>query len=212
MMRAARVALGAGLLLIVLALGLVLSGSPAAVLGSSGAPPEEALASVRSPVRLCQGGESLPRGTSAIVVWLGAALGPSVVVDAVSGGRLVAHGEAGAGWTGKDTTIPVRTVARTIEHVTLCFKFAPTNEAVIPGGRHAPRATPTTLNGKAQPWRMTIEYLGDGRRSWWSRGSSIAYHMGLGRLPSGAWAPVVAIVLALALVGATSALLVKELR
>jgi hypothetical protein len=206
-----RVPLAIGLTLIVVAIAVVLSKAPMTVARTSGVAPESALQLIRTRTRICQGNEVLPRETSAIVAWLGADVGPRVSADVTVGGRVVTRGERGAGWTGRSVVIPVRQVAHSVTGATVCFALAPRNETAIPRGLPSKTAVATS-NGKKLGGTMSIEYLQPGSHSWWSRASSIAYHVGLGRDPSGTWAVLVAVVLAAAVATIASGLAFRELR
>ena len=76
-MRSVRVALGVGLTLTLLAVALVLSGSPTTVAGSNSVPPPlRLLAELKGAQRLCEQGGTVPGGTSAIRVSLASHTGP----------------------------------------------------------------------------------------------------------------------------------------
>ncbi len=78
-------------------------------------------------VRHCQERELLPRGTDALQLAMQPleAAGPVVVVEALAGARLLARGQAAAGWIGESLTVTLRPrVARTRE-VTLCMTTPP---------------------------------------------------------------------------------------
>lgn len=49
------------------------------------------------------------------------------------------------------------------------------------------RPATATVNAVPLGGRVGVEYLAAGRGSWWSRLSSVAAHLGLGRAYSGAW-------------------------
>ena len=187
------VAVGLGLLLA----GLLAAGlrHPDELARSNGVTPEGEFASAVARVRFCQSGEAIPRGSTAIVAWLGAFTGPRVSVQASEGGHLVGHGEHGSGWTGRSVTIALAQPSRALAHATVCFSVAPRDEVVTALGNGAKGAARLTVNGKPTPGRMTLEYLRPGRRTWLSHAAAIARHLGLGRLPSGTWAPIFAVLL-----------------
>jgi len=180
-------ALAAGLALLVIALILVLSGSPLIVSRSNGAPANEPILEARS-VAACQSHEFVPARTSAIRLTLVAAVGPRVSVSVLSGGHLLASGVTGSGWTSGAVTVAVRPLAHPLYAATLCFKFTRSAETVQIGG-----ASTSALiaargpSGKALPGRFTVEYMRSGPTSWWSLATTVAHHFGLGRAPSGAW-------------------------
>jgi hypothetical protein len=223
-----RLALGAGLAVVVIALALVLSGSPPAVTRSA-APIVNAFEFGRTSARsrICQAGETLPRGATAIRVWLEAVIGPRVEVKASSGGRVLARGARGPGWTAGSITIPVRPVARAASNVTVCVNVGPAREPIgLRGVRtsatvaasdrqgpfsHARETRTSTYREGPLPGRVVIEYLRTGNASWWSLARSIARRMGLGHAGSGAWIPLLAIALMLAIAGVMSRLILREM-
>jgi hypothetical protein len=209
--RTARWALLIGLLALVGAIAFVLSWDPAVVARANGVEPEEGLAAIRSGARVCQGQETLPRDTTAIAPWLGASTGPQVTGEVLVGGRVLARGVQGSGWSGRYLTIPVKAIGP-ISEATICLSFTATHETVYPRGTASAPASAATWNGRALPGRFTVEYLTKGSRSWWSRASAAIDHMGLGRSPTGTWAAIAALVLTLAVAIAASGLLLRELR
>jgi hypothetical protein len=222
-----RVVLGAGLSVIVVALVVVLSSSPPAVT-RSGAPVIDAFNFGRTSnsSRICQAGEVLPRGATAVRVWLEAVIGPRVEVEALSGGRVIARGTRGPGWTSGSVTVPVAPVPRVASDVTICVNVAHASEPIgLQGVRTAARVAASDRQGplsrgKAHgatyrqgplPGRIVIEYLRTGDRSWWSLARSVARRMGLGHAGSGALIPLLAIALMLAVAGVMARLLLREI-
>ena len=86
-----RIALAAGLALIVVAIGFTLSEAPPSVARKS-ATAEETLGFTNESHTLCQAGELLPRGTSAIRLSLGSFVGPRISLRAYVGKRLLTGG------------------------------------------------------------------------------------------------------------------------
>ncbi len=213
-MRDARVAIAAGFGLAALALAIVLSGSPRVLAGSNGV---EALGKVLTAVpgggSACQGGETLPAGTSAIRISLGATAGPRVAV-AVRGpdGGLLAHGVSGRGWLANVVTVPIEPVARTVHGATVCFAFAGASERISFFGARSPARTAARSAGRPLPGRVGIEYVRPGSSSWWSLASSVARRMGLGRAWAGTWVALFVGMLMVAGIAVASWSLVRELR
>jgi hypothetical protein len=198
------VALVAGLISIAVGVALVAVKRPEALARANGAIPEEPLANVTSHVRLCQGQETVPPGTTAIVAWLGAFTGPHVSADLTAGGRLVGRGEHASGWTGRSVTISLDRPSAGATDVTDCFTAVAQDESVVPRGSAVGSQKPMTSGGRALLGRMAIEYLRAGRRTWLSQAPAIARHLGLGRVPSGDWAPVAVVAIIVILVGIVS--------
>jgi hypothetical protein len=187
--------LGAGLALIAVAIGATLSRSPRVFAGASPVRASTVIAATRGDARLCQGGEVLPQGTTAIHTSLFANAGPSVKVEALSGGAVLTRGEEGSGWgVGEAATVPVARVGQTFQNVTVCLKLGSSIEpfdvlgAKVGAGKGG--------SGEAE---MRFEYLRQGRTSWWSSIPAIARRMGFGRAPSGAWGAALPAVLMAAL-------------
>src|SRR5580692_6763161 len=179
-MRLVRIALAAGLALVALALVLTLSGSPATLAAPRPGTVDQELTSTRRPMTVCQAGETLPRGTTALRLSLKALIGPRVTVEALVGARVVASGERGPGWTASAVTVPVGPIARTLPGATVCFALAVNDETVEIAGAAGPHATGALVeNGQGLAGRVKIEYLRPGTRSWWSLALATARHLGL---------------------------------
>jgi hypothetical protein len=197
-----RVALALGLALLALAGALVIAKAPARVVATNSIKPRVNLSHLRQGEKACQGGEALPKGTSAVRLDVVSVVGPSVTVSASEGGRVLSEGTRGSGWTGAAVTVPVAPLAHAARDATLCLSIGPTREVLTMIGGLSPTAG-IVLNGDVQTrGRVGVEYLAPGKRSWWSLALSVARHMGLGRAPSGTW-----VALAVALVMAFTAAL-----
>lgn len=214
-MREARLSLAAGLVLIALGLVAVLSRAPASVAHANGIAAADPLARLTDGGRLCQAGESLPDGTSTIVLSLSAFHGPRVTLEAFvpgGGGRALTRGEQGSNWTGRTVTVPVHPVSGLVHDATVCVAFSTRHEPVSPFGQPTTPALAASDRGAPLPGRMRIEYLRPGERSWWSYVASIVRHMGFGRARTGTWVAFVAIAAMLAAVATAAGALVRELR
>jgi hypothetical protein len=212
-MRDARVALAAGLALLAVALVIVLSGSPQVLAGTNGIEPlGNVLASVPGGGSACQAGETLPAGSSAIRLSLGATAGPRVAVAVRSNGEVVAHGVSAPGWLGDVVTIPVEPLGRAVRDATVCFAFAGAYERVSFFGARTP-ARGAARSGKGLlPGRVAVEYVRSGRSSWWSLALSVARRMGLGRARAGTWIALFVGALMAAAIAAASWSLIRESR
>jgi hypothetical protein len=212
-MRPARIALAAGATLILLALLLTLSGRPSRVASSNGESIASELAITNRAAGGCQAGETIPRGTSAIRIALGAFTGPRTKLAVYSGHRLVIRGERGSGWTGAAVTIPIKPLSRSYANARVCFHVAldgdeyikmfgqPTNAKVAAHG----------FEGAPLAGRVRIEYLRPGERSWWSLAATVARNMGFGNFGGGDWNAAFAIALMLALAAVCARLIFREL-
>jgi hypothetical protein len=210
--RRVSLALGAGLALLTIAIGLTLTRSPPLLAGTNSIPAATRVATTTRSAGACQANEVLPADTSAIRLSLEASLGPRVTVKALSGKRVLTHGERPAGWTGLGVTVPVKRVPQSTSGVKICFAFAVENELVSIFGQRTPATVAATYPEGTLPGRMRIEYLRPGRSSWWSLALSVSRRMGLGRAWAGTW--IVLLVLALMVTAATLAswLVLRDLR
>lgn len=134
------VALAVGLALVAVALGVTLSRSPLVVVRANPTLANGVIATTYSAAEACQGGETLPAGTSAIRLTLASDIGPRVGLRVLSGARVVTAGAVGDGWTGGSVTVPVRPLAHTLANVRICFKLGRGAESVeIVGVQTSPR-------------------------------------------------------------------------
>lgn len=213
-MRRVGLVLAAGLALLAVAIGVTLSGSPLVIAGASSDRATEKLARTEGHADVvCQPGEVLPRGTSAIRLTLKAVAGPRVSVGVLSGTRELTSGVAASGWMGAAVTVPVRPIARTTAHVRICFRVSPAPENITIIGRATPpKMAAVNGSGRPLPGRIGIEYLRPGPRSWWSAAPAVARRMGLGRAPSGTWMVLLPIALMAIAIAGTSWLVVRGLR
>lgn len=208
----ATVALSVGLVLLAAALTVVLSGSPTVLARANATPAEEPIMKAAGGDGACQGGEAVPGGTTAVRLTLVAILGPRVTVTIASGGRRVAAGSTGSGWTAGSVTVPVA-VAHPLASARVCFALGRSVEAAEVGGAATtPIIAARSLAGRVLPGRFTVEYMRPAAGSWWSTAETVARRMGLGHDPAGTWLAVLLVGAMAATVAAASWLLVRELR
>jgi hypothetical protein len=212
-MSSVKIALGAGFTLIAVAILLTLSQSPMSVAATNklAGHTEEGIASTTTSATYCQGRETLPRGSSAIRIWLDAATGPRVSVAVYSAAHKITSGTRGSDWIGGSVTIPVRPLARNVSPVTVCVSFQLRDETIIVQGNPTPANIAARDGQRALGGRIWIEYLRAGSHSWASLIPQIIRHMGFGRATSGTWIVYVALLLLAGVAGAASNLLLKEL-
>lgn len=174
---------------------------------------------------LCQVGESLPAGASAIRVSLWGFYGAPVHVAAFKDGRPLTQGRRDAAWTSDSVTVPVRPVARPSSEVKLCVALGPNSQPIMVLGPPerglqsavlsesiAPSANITARHRRALGGRVVVEYLASGRRSWWSRLTAVAHHLGLGRTLSGSWIALLVAAMMAAACALAVRLALRELR
>jgi hypothetical protein len=203
--RKGKVVLVVSLALTVAVCAWTLTRSPSRVVRVS-AKGEHVLGSTTGSAALCQAGETLPGGVSAVRLWLETSFGPKVLVRAYSGSRVLTEGSRAAGWTSSSVTVPVEPLEHTVSHVKLCF-YVPANSGRLQlyGVPTAVREAAVGGEGQSLLGRVRVEYMAPGRGSWWSRALTVARHMGVGHAISGAW---VALLVA-ALVAAVGALVIR---
>jgi Predicted membrane protein (DUF2142) len=207
-----KIALVLGLLLMAIAIFVTLTRAPPTVAGSDSTALQGFIAETSNSASLCQQGETLPQGTTAIRLSLYTIFGPRVAVHVYSGARLLTSGERGAGWTAEGPTVPVRRVPRTVANVKVCIAFGhPLGGISVNGGFTSSASAMTSGAGEPLSGRMRIEYLKSGDRSWWSLTSAVAMHMGLGRWPAGTWIVFVALALMVAVLVCTVRLTVATI-
>ena len=203
----ARISLAIGLSLIAVAIGVVMSRSPPVVARTNGVPIDETVATASNFVEACQGGETLPHGTTAVRLSLEAYLGPRVMVKIVHNHKSLTTGERALGWSRQSVAVPVKSLQRSVANVSLCFAMSPRDETVkIKGKREA------GLTGSVTGGRIRIEYLGQGHRSWWRLVPSVVRRMSWGRAENGVWAALAVLVMMVTLTAVVSVLIVRDSR
>ncbi len=183
-----------------------LARAPLVLAGSNSVAPAGHLVVRKGETSVCQAGEVLPGGTTAMRLWISVNIGPRVNVAALAGSRVIAQGVQGAGWTGEVVTIPIAPIPRRSSKVTVCIGVGPLVEQIYFIGGPPP---PGSGGGAAS--KMRIEYLRPGRRSWFSQAHSVAQRMGLGREPGGTWIALIPILLMVAAAALTSWLILRQL-
>jgi hypothetical protein len=210
-MRSVRVALAAGLAIVAIAAGLVLSASPLTVLATNGIPLNGALVIPWRNASACQAGERLPRNTVAIRISVGAIIGPRARAQVLAGSRVLTSGEQSPGWTGDNMTIPIGHLARAVSPAKICFAVDLSGQRVAALGNDTPKAIAAQTGRGSLPGRFRIEYLGKGSSPWLSLVSTVAGHMSLGRAWSGVWVVFAVAVLMLVVAILASGLTLREL-
>lgn len=213
MRRSALAALAVGLASIGIAIVAVLAHSPLKVVGSNSIPATDYIElNQKGRLSSCQASGTIPQGTSAIRIGTeGPYFSPAVTVKVLSGSRVLREGHKIAGGASAPTvTVPVKSLASAVSGAQVCVTVGPAVEPIryygIPNRSAPPRATPL------QEVTLHIEYMRPSEKSWWSFISPIAYHMGLGRAPSGTWVAILVLLLMLVVLFIVSRLTLEELR
>jgi len=200
-----RLALAAGLLATAAALGLVLSSSPVAVAGSDGVAAKLGVEHIYGSETSCQGGGTVPRGTTAVRVSLSANIGPQVSLEVLSGSTLVTEGKRSAGWGVDETvTVPVKRVPRTISDSRICITTGAVVEPLQVNGLPVKTAGGVIV-------LLRFEYLRPSSSAWLSLVSAVAHRMGLAHAPDGTWVAYMLIGLMLAVSATAARLVLREL-
>jgi hypothetical protein len=207
-----KVALVVGLVIVAVAIGATMTGSPMTVIGTN-TTEHSLLASAEKKIKACQSNERLPRDTQAIRLRIYAFLGPRVTVEVVAHGRVITRGQRGSGWTGGVVTIPVKPLSTTRSGVKLCFSLLLNGDETAEFAGEPIKRTPVNVSeADALPGRVLVEYMRRDRSSWWSLAPEVARRMGLGHAGSGTWSVLLVLGLMGGVVLVCSRLAVRELR
>ncbi len=184
--RKVKVTLATGVALLAVVVAVTLTRAPPQVLrGSSRA--ETEFTRIFGDGELCQANEVLSAGTTAVRFVLPAFFGARVQVTAFSGSHMLTRGTRNPDWTGETVTVPITPLTRSAR-VKLCFTLGPNSEPLdIVGVKTPLKQAAVWQNGEPLGGRLSVEDLGSGRRSWWSRILEVARHMGLGHALNGTW-------------------------
>jgi hypothetical protein len=200
-----------GLAVLVGAVALALSQSPATV-ARANTTAHRYLTSTRQPLTACQGGETLPRGTSAIRLRIESFVGPRVTVQVREGARTIASGERAPGWTA-GVTVPVKPLPATHAGVELCYTaYLDGYETATLSGEPTTGPLAARTSAGPLPGRIVVEYLRPGGSSWWSRIGAVARRMALGRAWPGLGNVIVVLALMLGVAALCSRAILRELR
>ncbi len=205
-----RIALTVCFALMAIAIGVGLERTPPVRAGTDRTPLPTEVGATFAPDTVCQSEEVLPQGTTIIRMTLLSLLGPRVKVQAMAGGQVLTTGEKGSGWTGTVVAVPVKPVARTYNHVTICFTLSKRQQLVNYRGVNTTHAPAVSNGTQVLPGRIRIEYLRPGKESWLSLALPTARRIGL-TIGGGGGIVLVPFVLLLTAAGLSSWLLVREL-
>jgi hypothetical protein len=205
-----RVTLAICLALMVIAIGVGLMRTPPGRAGTNRTPLPTEVGATFAPDTVCQGEEVLPKGTTIVRISLLSLLGPGIKLLASTGGQTLTTGEKSPGWTGTVVGIPVKPVAQTHAHVTICFSLAKRQQLVNYRGVNTTHAPAVSNGTQVLPGRIRIEYLRPGKESWLSLALPTARRIGL-TVGGGGGIVLVLFALLLTATGLSSWLLVREL-
>jgi hypothetical protein len=187
MTRTVKVTLGMSVTILAGVVAVTLTRTPPRVL-RVGTPANTLFTRISGDGELCQPDETLPAATTAVRLQLPAYFGARVRVTALAGTHVLSDGASGPDWTGSSVTVPIRPLDDAVSHVTLCFTIGPNSEPLDIVGLKTPRREMAVWRGGAPVGgRLSVEDLGSGQGSWWSRILPVARHIGLGRAFSGTW-------------------------
>jgi hypothetical protein len=182
-MRAARLVLGAALLLAAGALALDMSGRAPRIAGTDHISPAIFSAALPHGGTLCQSGMTLPSDAARMEVLIGTYGVPVPKLSASfvgAGGRVLAAGRLAAGAHEGDVAIPFGYPHGPTAEGTLCLRVGGTGKVVF-GGEPSAGAASELVDGKPQPGRIEVVYLRPGRESWWQLLPTLDERFGLGK-------------------------------
>lgn len=221
-----KVTLAASIAVLIATIALVLTGAPPRIARATASVASTSLGVTQSELAVCQTGETLPAGVTAIRASLVAFLGSNMYVVVYDGDRVVTEGRRNPAWSGSTVTIPVKPVAQTVSNVEVCVAFAPNSELIQVFGTPLTRAHLSQAavaykakqlgsgppSGARLPLRGRVQlvYLAPGTGSWWSSIGSIVKHMGFGHFVSGSAVALLAALLMAAVGVLTVRLALRE--
>lgn len=210
--RSVVVALAVGLTLTGIAIVAVLAHSPLTVVGSNRVPGTDYIELTnKGKLTSCQPSGTIPQGVSAVRIGMeGVFFAPGVTVEVSKGSHRLTEGHVNAGGVSAPTvTIHVKRLGSAVSGARICMMVGPALEAIRYYG--VPNRSPAPGSNELQQAMLRIEYMRPSGKSWSSFVSPIAYHLGLGRAPSGTWVAFLALLLAIVVVVVASRLTLEEL-
>ncbi len=211
--RSVAVALAIGLTLLGVALIVVPTHSPYTLIGTNAIRGSDYIElEEKGKLESCQSTGTIPRDTSAIRLGIeGLYFSPAVTIKISADSHLLREAAHRPGGPSAPTvTVPVERLTHAVNAASICIAVGPAREPIRYYG--APKHSSIPHANQLQEAVLQMQYLRPGTKSWWSMTSSIAYHMGLGRAPSGTWIVFLVIALMLAVVFISARLTLEELR
>jgi hypothetical protein len=192
-----RVVVGGGVLALLVALAVVLTGSAPRRSGSNYVPADVFVTPISPGQAICQEGEEVPADTGSLRMTLGSYFrpGPALRVQGRrADGTLVMSGGLPAGWREGIVSIPVRRVNRQVQGVQLCVIDAGSGRIAVGGdvpylgeqvrvvsAAAATRGAAASAPGRSIGARMRVDYLRPGSESWLSLASTISHRFSLAK-------------------------------
>jgi hypothetical protein len=214
-----RVRIALGLAFLATAIGLVIdmSGSAPRLAGDDHVrwPPPTLVATVKGGQTLCTLGLLLPGDAARTVMTIGSAtVLPRIRIDFTGArGRAISTSVLRAGAApGEDVSLPLHYPHGGDSVGTLCLHVGGSRRHSLEFGGTGP-LTGTTIDGVAQPVRLSMLFYRPGSESWWSLLGALDLRLGLGKSPMfGDWTLPVLVLAMLALWFGVGRLLWRELR
>jgi hypothetical protein len=195
-----KVTLAIGIALVLVMGAVVLTRSPPRLLLASATPPRASLGVTQSELTICQGNEVLPAGVTAIRTSIVAFLGSNMQIAAYHNGQRITQGSRNPAWAGSSVTVPVTALDHTTSDVRICVAFVPNSELLQIFGAPTNRRNAAMFfkgnqltqqgppgEGALLRGRLSLEYFGPGRKTWWSQALTVATNMGFGHFIGGKW-------------------------
>jgi hypothetical protein len=192
-------AVAAGSLLLIAALGLVLTDSKPRQSGSNYVLETQPVEEIDGEGVRCQPDTPLPADTDRVRILLGTGGRPTPRVDvtATSDGRRVLAGSLPAGRSQGHVVVPLAPVNRVARTARVCVRIRGSGETVLFGSHGL----------------MRLEWLRPGSETWLDRLPTVARRFGYGKAnPFGAWLLPIAAIVLLLVWGLAGRLVLRELR
>jgi hypothetical protein len=173
-----------GLLALAVGVAAALSHTSQPRAGTNGVWPQFPAGGLGPGQRACQDGELLPAGAAAIRLMLQAPqlVGPRIAVTLSRGGRVLERTSLLLrARDGIFASAPLRPHARELDDVQVCLAVLGSGQVGLIGGATPPGTGELTVDGREQEASLPITYQEVGAASWWSRASTVADRMALGR-------------------------------
>lgn len=211
-----RAVVAAGLVLVVIAFVLGMSGSAPRLADSSHVSADVFSAVVPGEGTLCQPVAPLPSDAarvSLLVGTYGRRVPPGSLRFVDAAGRTVAYGDLPAGSTQGDVSIPIIRASPAGTEAKVCLHIGGNSKIAIAGQALPSTAGSEVVNGKPQLGVISLSYFRRGSETWWQLLPTVSHRFGLGKaLFLGTWTLPLMALLLLAIWIAAFKLLDRELR
>jgi hypothetical protein len=180
---ALRAVVGGCVLVTLLILALVLGPSSPQIASTDRVPNNIFVARLTDGQTLCQSGELIPRGASAIRMTIGTygAIGPRTVVLIRSSGRVIARGGLARGWRQGIVELPISLVRRSARGTVCIGNRGHATLALAGLEGFGIYGFVERINGVEQAAEIRLDYMLAGSRSWYSMIGTLVHRMTLAK-------------------------------